>query len=140
MNDEQLIAALEDGTLPESEFSHRNHVRIAYLYLRQWGFAGAIERMSRSLRHYVALIGKGDRYHETITVAFLAIINERMVRFGDGAGWLGFVKANPDILDKRLLYHYYRPETLNAPIARRAFVIGEFMPNPFPGGQGDPAP
>jgi hypothetical protein len=66
-----------------------------------------------------------------VTVAFLALINERIARNGDGGGWEGFAAANPDLLDRRLLSHYYRPETLSSPVARRAFVIGEFAPTPY---------
>jgi hypothetical protein len=132
MNDHELVAALEDGTLAEGEFGHRNHVRTAYTYIRELGFSEAIGRMSRSLRNYVAARGKEDRYHETITVAFLAIINERVARSGDGGGWEGFAEANPDLLDKRFLSHYYRPKTLNSSFARKTFVLGEFRSAPYP--------
>jgi hypothetical protein len=132
MTEAELIAALEDGSLPESEFRHRNHVRAAYGCLRLASFPEAMGRMSRALRNYAAAQGKAQLYHETITVAFVALINERMARNGDGGGWEGFAAANPDLLDKRLLSHYYRRATLQSPVARRAFVIGEFSPTPYP--------
>jgi len=131
MTDAELIAAIEDGSLAESEFRHANHVRAAYTYLRAATFPEAIGRMSRALRSYAAARGKAQLYHETITVAFLALINERIARGGDRGGWAGFAEANPDLLDKRLLAHYYRRETLQSPLARRVFVIGEFSPTPY---------
>ncbi len=131
MTDAELIAGLEDGSLPESEFRHRNHVRAAYSYLRSSNFVEAISGMSQALRRYAALHGKQHLYHETITIAFLALINERIERSGDGGGREGFAAANPDLLDKRLLSHYYRGTTLQSPIARRVFVIGEFSPTPY---------
>src|SRR5258708_37328574 len=123
MTDAELIAAIEDGSLAESEFRHVNHVRAAYTYLRAASFPEAIGRMSHALRLYAAARGKAQLYHETITVAFLALINERIARSGDGGGWTGFAEANPDLLDKRLLSHYYRRDTLQSPLARHRFVI-----------------
>lgn len=131
MTDAELMTALEDGSLPDSEFRHLNHVRAAYAYLRLSTFPEAIGRMSHALRSYAASRGKAQLYHETITVAFLALINERIASGGDGGGWVGFAAANPDLLDKRFLSHYYRRETLQSPIARRVFVIGEFSPTPY---------
>ena len=39
MTDEKLLAALEDASLPDADFRHRDHLRAAYLYLRQIGRA-----------------------------------------------------------------------------------------------------
>lgn len=118
MIDAEFLAALESGTLPEPEFNHAGHVRAAWLYLRQGAFPEALARMSGALRNYAAVHGKPDRYHETITVAYLALINERLLLRGDAGGWRGFLEQNHELLDRRLLTHYYRPATL--PRRRRA--------------------
>lgn len=125
MTDAELIARLEDGTLPESEFRHAAHVRAAYVYLRESGFAGAIERMGAAIRGYAAARGKDGLYHETITVAFLALINERLRLSGDRGGWAVFAAAHPELLDRACLTRYYRPETLATPRARQVFVLDE---------------
>jgi hypothetical protein len=125
MTDAELIARLEDGTLPESEFRHAAHVRAAYIHLRESGFAGAIERMGAAIRGYAAARGKAGLYHETITVAFLVLINERLRLSGDGSGWVGFAAAHPELLDRACLTRYYRPETLATPRARQVFVLDE---------------
>jgi hypothetical protein len=58
MSDEEFLRALEGCTLPESEFGHRAHVRAGYLYLRRSGFAGALDRIRRSIRAYAAHHGE----------------------------------------------------------------------------------
>jgi len=131
MTDAGFLAALESGTLPEVEFNHAGHVRAAWLYLRQCPFPEALAKMSGALRNYAAARGKPDRYHETITVAYLALINERMLLRGDGGDWRGFLGQNHELLDRRLLTHYYRPQTLASPTARRVFVLGEFQNPPY---------
>jgi hypothetical protein len=123
MTDSQFLAALEGCTLPGTEFRHAAHVRAAYLYLREGSFADAIARMSATLRRYAGAHDKPGLYHETITVAFLSLINERLQRDGDGGGWPGFAAAHRDLLDGRILARYYRPETLKSQIAREVFVL-----------------
>jgi hypothetical protein len=131
MTDGEFLAALEAGTLPEAEFSHAGHVRAAWLYLQEGSFPAALAKMAGALRGYAAAHGKPDRYHETVTVAFLALINERLQLRGDGGDWRGFLEQNHDLLDRRLLTHYYRPETLASPAARRVFILGEFRDAPY---------
>jgi len=57
MTDGEFLAALEDCTLPESAFHHVDHVRAAYLYLRNGGFAEAIARLRRPRKGERAFFG-----------------------------------------------------------------------------------
>jgi len=131
VTDAEFLVSLESGTLPESEFNHASHVRAARLYLLQDSFPAALVKMSITLRNYAAARDKPDRYHETVTVAYLALVNERLLLRGDGGGWRGFLEQNHELLERRLLTHYYRPETLASPTARRVFILGEFRDPPY---------
>jgi hypothetical protein len=133
MTDAEFLAALEDCTLPESAFDHRAHLRAAWLYLRSRPFPEAIAAMSAAVKRYSAHLGKPDRYHETITVAYMAVINERLHRGGDTGDWPAFLRDNHDLADRRLLTHYYRPETLASAIARSIFLLGEYRDRPYGG-------
>lgn len=123
MTDADFLAALERCTLPESEFTHAAHVRAAYLYLCRGSFGQAIDRMAATIRRYATSLGKPDRYHDTITVGFLALIRERISEDGDGGSWTEFAAANPDLLDRGLLLRHYRQAQLQSPLARRVFVL-----------------
>ncbi len=131
MTDEDFIAALEACTLPQERFRHADHLRAGYLYLRRMGPIDALARMRETIRRYAKAIGADGLYHETITTAFMAVVNERIRLGGDGGGWPGFAAANPDLFDKRFLLHYYRPETLCSARARELFVLGEFRERPY---------
>ncbi len=123
MTDAQFLAALERCTLPEAEFTHAAHVRAAYLYLREGSFGQAIDRMATAIRAYAGSLGKPERYHDTITVGFLALIRERIAEHGDAGGWTAFAAANPDLFDRERLLRYYPREQLASPLARRVFVL-----------------
>jgi|SRR6185295_3953738 hypothetical protein len=120
--DDDFLAALENTTLPLAAFDHRAHVRAGYLYLTRHGLGGAIERFSTALKAFAAANGKHGLYHETITVAFLALINEHAAA-GDTRDWESFIAANPELLDRQTLTHFYAPEELTAPEARRVFKL-----------------
>lgn len=120
-----FLAAFEDGTLPEDRFHHPDHVRAAWLLLKEEPPAAALERFSTALKGFAESKGKSGMYHETITWAYMLLINERMERGGRGLGWAEFAAANPDLLTWRpsVLEGYYAPETLASDLARRVFVL-----------------
>ena len=123
MTDRELLSALESCTLPPSGFGHAAHVRAAYLYLQRFDFATALQRMSSILRAYTASLGRPERYHETITVAYMALIGRAITERGDAGGWPRFVQQNPRLLDPDLLLHFYTREELTLPLGRRTFLL-----------------
>ena len=122
MGDDDFLTALESATLPLAAFDHRAHVRAGYLYLERHGLGGAIDRFGTALKRFAAANGKAGLYHETITVAFLALINEHRMQ-SPGAPWEDFAVANPELLNRNTLTHFYAPEELAAPEARRVFKL-----------------
>ena len=125
MNDRDFLAAFEDGTLPEECFHHRDHVRAAWLLLREERPAAALDRFSTALVRFASARGKAGLYHETITWAYLLLIRERMERGRRDAAWEEFASANPDLLvwKPSVLDRYYTPETLGSDLARRVFLL-----------------
>jgi hypothetical protein len=123
MTDEDFLRALETCVLPEAEFGHAAHVRAAYLYLQDGDFAAALERIRRAIRTYATHLGKPDRYHETITVAYLALIQQHICERGNGGGWPAFARDNPELLQKSLLRQFYPPGQLDSELARRVFLL-----------------
>ena len=123
MTDEEFLLALESCSLQKSKFGHHAHVRAGYLYLKKSGFAAALDQMRRSIRAYATHHGKPDRYHETITVAYLALIQQCIFERGDAADWVTFARANPALLDPKLLDRFYDRAVLESELARRVFLL-----------------
>jgi hypothetical protein len=128
MTDEEFLRVLESCTLSESEFGHHAHVRAGYLYLKNSNFAEALVRMRRSICAYAAHLGRPDRYHETITIAYLALIQQCIVERGDGGGWATFAQSNPELCDPELLGHFYDRDILESTLARRVFLLPRSKP------------
>ena len=127
MNDDELLAGFEAGTLPA--FHHHDHVRVAWLYLERYDTLTALGRFAEGLRHFAAAKGRPGLYHETVTWAYLLLIRERRAQAAGGETWEEFAARNGDLLawEPSILSHYYRDETLASELARRVFVLPDRM-------------
>ncbi len=125
MLDEDLIRAFEAGQAPAEGFHHAQHVRVAWNYLRVHPLPEALGRFSAALRTFAVAQGAPDLYHETITIAYVLLINERLEQTGRDTTWDVFAACHPDLLLWRpsVLDRYYHPETLSSARARRVFVM-----------------
>lgn len=125
MSDEAFIAQLEARTLPEDQFHHAGHLHAAWLYLTQLPLMEAIARFTAVLRAYAASQDKADRYHETITWAYLLLLNERIRRPDSPTTWMHFEALHPDLFDWKnsILLRYYRQDTLDSHLARQVFLM-----------------
>jgi hypothetical protein len=118
-----VVARFEDCTLPPQDFHHEHHIYVAWCYLREMPLAAAADRFIGNLKRYAGAHGKNGLYHDTITWAFLILINERI----DGGDWDAFRAANADLFTAAILNRYYRDETLKSERAREIFLLPDRM-------------
>jgi len=135
MTGEELIRQFEDGTTPADTFHHADHVRLAFEYLCRHPALEALAKFSAALQRFAAAQGKAQRYHETITWAYLLLIRERQARAScartlsaqtsSAQTWEEFAERNADLLvwTGGVLTTLYHPETLDSDLARRTFVL-----------------
>jgi hypothetical protein len=123
--DAELLAGFTSATLPGAAFGHREHIRVAYLFLRTYpDFAGAAGAFRAALRKFVAALGATDRYHETLTWLYLALVLEHMDGHED-ADSLAFLARCPELARHRggaLEQRCDVEAMLASPLARRIFV------------------
>lgn len=116
------LADFEAGRADPAAFSHREHVRMSFELLQRYTFPEALFRLAKGLRQLALSAGVPGKYHETITVAFLAVIAER--RLGGGfVDWEDFVAGNRDLLRKEMLMEFYEPAVLESSAARETFIL-----------------
>lgn len=123
MTDAEFVAAFESCRFPPGDFHHREHVRLAWIYLNGRPLLEALTRFAESLRRFATNAGAAAKYHETVTFAFLFLIHERMQRQA-AATFDDFAAANEDLFAwPSILGRYYSAETLRSELARRTFVL-----------------
>lgn len=130
VTDDEFVRSFEKRTLANTAFHHRDHVRLAWIYLRRYPALEALTRFVEGLQRFAAFHGHPELYHETITWAYLFLIHERM-EGSPGESWEEFAVRNPDLLawNPSILDRYYDGETLRSERARRLFVLPR--PNSF---------
>lgn len=130
MKNAEFIKQFEECTLPKESFHHRDHVRLAWLYLRDYPALEALGRFCDGLKRFAAAHGKTDLYHETITWAYLLLIHERMAS-GEEESWEEFAENNPDLLnwEDSIIKTYYQAETIKSDLAKKVFVFPDLRAN-----------
>jgi hypothetical protein len=125
MTDNEFIAAFENCTLPLEAFHHADHVKMAFLYLSRYPLLEAIRQFSASLVKFATAHGKTNLYNQTITWAYLIVMQERLARAGRQETWAEFAARNPDLLNWKdgVLRKYYRDETLKSDLAKGSFLF-----------------
>jgi hypothetical protein len=124
-SDDALLRAFESCDLPTAEFSHREHLRVAWLYVRAMPFADAASRFCAGLKRFAAAKGASAKYNETITWAYLALLNERANVDDAAPTFDAFIAANADLLDHKggALATLYDRTVLESELARRVFLL-----------------
>lgn len=120
--DDALLDSLEDGTLDPAAFSHREHVRAGWAALRRYGLLEGLSRFAAALRATTVRVGRPERYHETITVAFLLLIDQRLEPPEETFDQ--FAARCPELFaGLSALEALYDPTTLRSERARLGFVL-----------------
>src|SRR5689334_11557812 len=85
MTDRQFLRAFETRTLPFDQWTHRAHVKVAFLYLRKFRFDRALTRISNAIRAYNAANDVPESptsgYNQTTTHAFLHLVAATMAAY-----------------------------------------------------------
>ena len=120
--DPHEVHEFESGAVDPTTFDHLAHVRAAVAMLRTYAFLDATARYATTIEGMAQRVGAHDKFHVTITVAFMALIAERM---GDRS-WKNFehfIEENPDLRSSDALASFYSPERLGSSVARRTFIL-----------------
>jgi hypothetical protein len=114
---------------PSGEFGHREHIRLAWRELREHDRDVAVRRVEDTIRRVAAAHGAPDKYHRTITEAWVALVHHHLEE-APALGFDEFVDRFPGLLDSSLLNGHYSRELLAAPAAREGSVAPDLRPLP----------
>ena len=103
MTDAQLGDGFEDGSLPPEQFRHREHLRVAWIYLARFGRVEAERRMQDGLRRFAARAGKADKYDAALTAGWVAVLADAAAALEPATGFEALAAARPELLDPRLV-------------------------------------
>jgi hypothetical protein len=137
VDDRELLAHFESLTLPLAQWTHRAHVKVAFLYLREHGFEEALRRLRSGIQSYNAANNVPDTptsgYNETTTHAFLHLIHATMRAYGElvpTPDAESFCDAHPQLQHRHVLRLFYSTQRRMHPAAKTRFVGPDLAPLP----------
>lgn len=98
MSDSEFIAAFEDCTLSRLYWSHRAHIRMAWILLSRYPFPEALKRACEGIRRYNVSIGSKG-YRETETQFFMRLLAHKLNQGARGLVFDEFCAKNTDLFD-----------------------------------------
>jgi hypothetical protein len=132
--DETFLGEFEAQRWPLEKWHHRDHVKLAYLYLRRYSFDEAAERIRRGIRAHNAARKIDDSptsgYHETMTGAWLRLIDLTIREYGPAEDADAFVAQHPELMEKKTLRLFYSQERFMSPEAKVRFLEPDLAPLP----------
>src|SRR5262249_12821681 len=101
--DVAMARALERGELPDGGFHHADHLRVAWVYLDEYGGAdAAFTAMAQTLRRFAASVGTPEKYSDALTPFWIYQLASARALL-PGADVDAVFRACPRLLDKNLL-------------------------------------
>jgi hypothetical protein len=134
MKDDVLLRRFEARELTEAEWHHREHVRLAYLYLLQHGLAEATDRMRSGLKALNAAQNVPENldrgYHETITCGWMRLMHCALCEFGPAESSDAFLDRQTHLLARRALLFFYSRDRIMSWDAKKTFLEPDLAPLP----------
>ena len=129
--DHGFLNAFESCALPAAQFRHRDHVRLAFIYLSLHDLDTALDLMRSGLHRFLAHAGAPpSKYHETITRAWLLAVQHFMREAGPAASFEEFAARSPRLFAPGAMETHYSRELLESDEARRRFIEPDLEPIP----------
>jgi hypothetical protein len=131
MDDSVFLARFEDASMPMTEWHHREHVKVAYLYVRKYPFEEALRMMREGVKAFNAAHRYRDTplrgYHETLTRGWLHLVHYSLCEFGPEETADLFFDRNPPLQNKGALAHFYSRELLFSHQAKVDYVEPDLL-------------
>jgi hypothetical protein len=125
---ESLVRGFKDGSLPYARWTHQAHLTVALWYLHHHPRTEATRLIRQGIRRYNERHGNTKGYHETITLAWVAVISRFVA---DRAGESVSAHASAllrECADKDYLLRFYTRPVLMSEDARRTWIPPDRKP------------
>jgi hypothetical protein len=121
LSDEAFVQAFESCNIAGDSFRHADHVRLAWIYVTKLGLGMAERRFCEGLRRLATHLGVPEKFHFTLTVAWLRAVAAR-VRADSARSFEDWIASHPRLLDRSFLHNYYSEARLASTQARTNWV------------------
>ncbi len=126
---ERFLDLFEETSLPRGEWTHAMHLIVALVYLVRHGRDEATDRIRRGIQRLNHHYGNDTGYHETITLAWVAVISRFLERRPQSESLSILSRELIDQCGRQdYLLRFYSREVLMSDEARRSWVRPDLSP------------
>lgn len=118
----KALQAMDNGTLTPQDFDYRAHIAVAFEALQEDDFFAASKRIADGLKRLTIAAGMPEKFHATITQAFMSAIAEAM-HVSPAETAEDFLARNPELLAGSFLKARYSPSCLASDLARKVALL-----------------
>jgi hypothetical protein len=133
-DDEMFLQEFEAQRWPLEKWHHRDHIKLAYLYLERYPFDEAATKIRDGIKAHNAAHDIPDLptsgYHETMTRAWLRLVDVTICEYGLAESADAFYELHPELSQKKTLRLFYSRERFMSPLAKYEFVESDLTPLP----------
>jgi hypothetical protein len=122
LTDDQFIVAIEELRVDNSNFHHRDHIRLAWAYLRRENRLLAEENLANCIRRFATHNKAPRKYHHTLTLLWVRLVAAAMRLTPTLETFEPFAAAHPFLFDVRLPWTFYSAACLDTEEARAGWV------------------
>ena len=130
LNDREFVQAIEGCTFAPGDFHHAGHVRLARIYLLEFGEAGAQRKMLEGIARLAVYAGAPKKFHHTASVAWVRLVAAAVAKNRATVSFEEWITEFPELSDKDLLSLHYSRERFSSAEARTAWIEPDLRPWP----------
>lgn len=129
LKNSQFLELFKSGQLDPKLFIHEAHLRVAWLYIHDYGINKAITMVKEQLINYVTILGAKDKYNETVTVAAVKAVYHFYLK-SNSQTFKEFITEFPRLKTnfKDLLASHYGVDVFNLEEAKFTFLEPDLLP------------
>ena len=131
MDDGSFLQVFLDGSLPPNLFNHEAHLRLGFIYIRQYGADTAGTLLCRDLQTFVERLGAADKFNTTLTVAAVHIVDHFM-KNSPQAQFYDLIQLYPLLSTsfRHLIEQHYATDIFNSEAAKHSYLPPDRAPFP----------
>ena len=133
-----LVAAFRSCSLPRQQWTHLAHLRVGAWHVHRHGAAAALTMLRSGIQrlneHHGTPNSDTSGYHETITVAYLSLIEAFLSAFDPGVALEQRVEVllEGPLAERSVLFRFWSRELLMSARARAEWVPPDLAPLALP--------
>ncbi len=128
LSDDELCEQFESLRLSPAGFHHVDHIRLAWIYVRQVGAASAEQRLLEGIHRLAVHAGAPNKFLHTATVAWVRLVAAAVEKDSVERPFAEWISRHPELLDKDLLDQFYSTGLLKSDPARAHWMEPDRKP------------